>query len=71
MSGTLRPAARRTDTARHEDVDNATRQSPYDRRYLALALIMDAQLVTADARFYRARRASSAGQTVVWVDDLA
>jgi hypothetical protein len=70
MSRTLRPAALRTDAARHEGVDNATRQPPYDRRYLALALIMDGRLVTAEARFHRALRASSAGQTVVWVEDL-
>lgn len=70
----------RVPVRRHEDrnllrpaiaLAQSTRQSLNDCLYLALALIMDAQLVTADARFYRALRASSAGPTVVWVEDIA
>jgi len=50
---------------------HSTRQSVYDCLYLALALVLDAKLVTGDARFHRAMRASSAASPVVWLEDLA
>jgi len=47
-----------------------TRHALYDCLYLALAVILDAPLVTADARLFRALRITGARQHVVWVDDL-
>ena len=69
----------RVPVRRHRDGDllppavaiaHTTRHSLYDCLYLALAVILDAPLVTADERFYRALRAARAQQHVVWVDDL-
>jgi predicted nucleic acid-binding protein len=69
----------RVPVRRHRDGDllrpavaiaQTTRQSLYDCVYLALAVILDAQLVTADERFYRAMRFLRAAPPVVWVNDL-
>jgi hypothetical protein len=38
---------------------------------LALAPILEAKMVTADARFHGAIRASSAESPVLWVEELA
>ncbi|HUI25453.1 MAG TPA: type II toxin-antitoxin system VapC family toxin [Candidatus Kryptonia bacterium] len=69
----------RVPVRRHPDRDllrpavalaQATGQSLYDCLYLALALIMEAQLVTADVHFHRAVRTSSTAQAVMRVEDI-
>lgn len=42
----------------------------YDGVYLALAVALDARLVTADRRLVRALRSSDLGERLVWVEDL-
>lgn len=51
-------------------IAHTTRQTLYDCLYLALAVILEARMVTADDRFYRATRSAGAGDHVVWVDDI-
>jgi predicted nucleic acid-binding protein len=51
-------------------IARTTRQSLYDSLYLALAVILDAPMVTADERFYRGVRSAGAGEHVVWVNDV-
>ena len=38
--------------------------------YLALAMILEAPMVTADERFYRATRSAGTAEHVVWVGDV-
>lgn len=49
---------------------HTTRQTLYDCLYLALALILEARMVTADERFYRATRSAGAAEHLVWVGDV-
>jgi predicted nucleic acid-binding protein len=46
-------------------------RSVYDALYLALSVALDAPLVTADRRLFRALRATRLGRRLVWVEDLA
>ena len=41
----------------------------YDSLYLALALALDAQLITADRKFHAAISASGFRDSIVWVED--
>ena len=45
-------------------------QTLYDCLYLALAVILEARMVTADERFYRATRSVGAAEHVMWVGDV-
>lgn len=47
-----------------------TAQTVYDWTYLALAVSLNCQMVTADARFYRALQASRHAHHLLWVADL-
>ena len=47
-----------------------TRRSVYDCAYLALSVLLDGPMVTADRRFYEAIAHSSAAPHVVWVADM-
>ena len=47
-----------------------TGRSLYDCLYLALAVILEARMVTADERFYRATRSAGAAANVVWLGDV-
>jgi predicted nucleic acid-binding protein len=49
---------------------HTTRQTLYDCLYLALALILEARMVTADERVYRATRSAGTAEHVVWVGDV-
>lgn len=51
-------------------IARTTRQTIYDSLYLALAVILEAPMVTADERFYRAARSARAGEHVMWVGDV-
>ena len=51
-------------------IAHTTRQTLDDCLYLALAVILEARMVTADGRFYRATRSARTAQHVVWVDDV-
>jgi predicted nucleic acid-binding protein len=61
-AGALLPPAREI-AVRHD-------RSVYDGVYLALALVLDAPLVTADRRLARALRGSELARRVVDVEDL-
>lgn len=52
-------------------IAHTTHQPLYDCLYLALALILEARMVTADERFYRATRSAGAAAYVVWVGDVS
>jgi predicted nucleic acid-binding protein len=47
-----------------------TAQTVYDWIYLALAVSLNCQMVTADARFYHALQASRHARHLVWVADI-
>ena len=47
-----------------------TRRSFYDCLYLALAEVIDAQVVTADRKFSSSLAASRYGKRMLWVEDL-
>lgn len=47
-----------------------TQQSVYDCLYLALAEVVDGQLITADRKFYKALAGSIFNNRLVWVEDL-
>lgn len=47
-----------------------TRRSFYDCLYLALAEVIDAQVVTADRKFCSSLAASRYGKRMLWVEDL-
>ena len=46
-----------------------TRRSLYDCLYLALALLLDARLITADRRFYEALQTSPFSEHLCWIAD--
>ena len=52
-------------------IAHTTRQTLYDCLYLALAVILDVPMVTADDRFYRATRSSGPADHVMWVADVS
>jgi predicted nucleic acid-binding protein len=45
-------------------------QTVYDWTYLALALALSCELVTADQRFYEALEASSMKKHLIWIEDV-
>lgn len=47
-----------------------TGQTVYDCLYLALALVLDVRLVTADRKFYDALGRFRLSRKVVWIEDL-
>ena len=48
-----------------------TRSSPYDCVYLILAIVLGAQMVTADRRFYdKVRKSRLTAENLCWVEDL-
>jgi len=47
-----------------------TRRSVYDCLYVALAMVLDAAMVTADRRLVDALADGPAGEHLVWVEDL-
>ncbi|MGC8495036.1 MAG: type II toxin-antitoxin system VapC family toxin, partial [Syntrophobacteraceae bacterium] len=48
-----------------------TRSSPYDCVYLILAIVLEAQMVTADRRFYdRICKSRLTAENLCWVEDL-
>lgn len=52
------------------EIANTTRRALYDCIYLALALILEARLVTADERFYQALRRSPLIENLLWVEAI-
>lgn len=52
------------------DLANATGRSLYDCLYLALALELQAKLVTADRKFYDALQGSTYRSALCWVEDI-
>ena len=51
------------------ELANQTLKSPYDCVYLALALLLDGRMITADRRFYDTLREGSLGAYLCWVSD--
>ena len=47
-----------------------TQRSVYDCLYLALAEVVDGEMITADHKFYSSMRRGSYGRRVLWVEDL-
>lgn len=47
-----------------------TKRSLYDCLYLALAEVIDGQMVTADRKFYTAINKGGYKERVLWVEDL-
>jgi len=47
-----------------------TRRSPYDCLYVALAVLLGGQMVTADLRLYEALAGGPFGKYVLWVEDV-
>ena len=45
-------------------------RSLYDSLYLALSAAVDAPLVTADLRFFRALSSTRLGKRMMWVEEL-
>ena len=62
------PSADLLDAATGIALDTAC--SLYDCIYIALAVFLDARVVTADRRFHRGLAASNLGTRVLWVGDL-
>jgi predicted nucleic acid-binding protein len=52
------------------DLANETRRSLYDCLYLALAIQVDGQVVTADRKLYDAIVDSPRGRYLLWIEDL-
>lgn len=52
------------------DLAHPLRQSLYDCLYLALALQLKTQLVTADQRFRQALRNTTLASHLLWIEDL-
>ncbi len=50
---------------------NGTGQTVYDCTYLALAVALGCQMVTADEKFYQALSRGPLGASLLWVEDLA
>jgi len=50
---------------------HGTAQTVYDCTYLALAVALECQMVTADEKFYRALKAGSLASFLLWVEDIA
>jgi len=48
----------------------ATRTSPYDCLYLALAIQLGCKLVTADSRYYENIMATELEQHLLWIEDV-
>jgi len=48
-----------------------TQRSLYDCLYLALAVLLDGRMITADRRFYDALTGSPFGDLVAWVEERA
>lgn len=51
------------------ELANQTFRSPYDCLYLALALLLDGRMITADLRFYKALCDGSWGNYLCWIAD--
>ena len=66
----LRRHADRTLLRLSFEVANTTSRALYDCLYLALALVLEARLVTADDRFYQALRRSPLSETVLWIEEI-
>lgn len=49
---------------------NQTRTTPYDCLYLALAVLLGGQMVTADRRFYDRVTDGALAPSVLWVEDV-
>ena len=47
-----------------------TRQSVYDSPYIALALLLDSRMITADGRLYGALRNGPFKKHLLWVGDI-
>jgi len=52
------------------EIAMGTRRSLYDCLYLALAVLLDGQMVTADRRFYDAMASGPLSEHVAWVEDM-
>jgi len=51
-------------------IANETGRSLYDCLYLSLAVSLDAQMVTADLRFYDALKDGDYGSKLLWIEDI-
>lgn len=51
-------------------IANDTGRALYDCLYVALAVLLDGQMVTADRRLYDALAAGTYGAHLVWVEDV-
>ena len=52
------------------ELANQTRRSLYDCLYLALAVLLEAKMITADRRLYEALHPGPLAESVCWVTDL-
>jgi len=52
------------------EIATATTRALYDCHYLALALTLEARMVTADDRFYQALRHSPLSEHLMWVEEI-
>ncbi len=52
------------------ELANQTRRSLYDCLYLALAVLLNGKLVTADRKFYDALQPGPLSKHLCWVEDL-
>ena len=52
------------------EIANRTGRSLYDCLYVALAVVLDARMVTADRRLYNALAEGAFAQNVTWVEDV-
>ncbi len=64
----LFPSAELLDAATYMAIETST--SLYDCLYLALAVLRNAQMVTADRKFYRALAPTQFANRVLWIGDL-
>jgi len=52
------------------EIANETGRSLYDCLYLSLAVSLDAQMVTADLRFYNALKDGDYRAKLLWIEDI-
>lgn len=52
------------------ELAHQTQSSPYDCLYLALAMLLHGELVTADRRFYNIHSQGPFSNNMCWVEDL-
>lgn len=53
------------------EIAHGAAQTVYDCTYLALAVALGCQMVTADEKFYQAPKVRSLARFLLWVEDIA